>query len=232
MARKRRIRDAGLLRHVMSRGNGRMQIFLDQGDYRKFLFVLSDVFESYQVECWAYCLMPNHYHLVLRNQQRNLAEAMRDLNSEYAFWWNLTHQKVGHVFQGRYRDQIVQRESYLMNLVRYVAMNPVRARLVDEPEAWRWSSHGCTAGLQSNPGFVQVDEVLRQFGDDHREVLRQRYVRHVRSVPGSEDIDEDRFRSKERVLGDRAFKLSILGEQDALHDIVRSRPATAVAVNC
>src|SRR5688572_828803 len=129
MSRKKRIRDAGLLRHVMSRGNGRMQIFLDEGDYRKFLFVLAYVLESYQVECWAFCLMPNHYHLLLRNQQRNLAEAMRDLNGEYGFWWNANHQRVGHVFQRRYKDQIVQREGYFLNLVRYVAVNPVRAKL-------------------------------------------------------------------------------------------------------
>jgi putative transposase len=230
MARKKRIREAGLLRHVMARGNGRMRIFLDDGDYRKFLFILRDVLETYHVECWAGCVMPNHFHLVLRNQQRNLSEAMQHLNGEYGFWWNVKHRRVGHVFQGRYKDQIVQREGYFLNLVRYVAMNPVRANLVQDPAAWPWSTHACTAGLRPNPGFVCVDEVLRQFGDDDPSILRQRYVRYVLSQPGRDDVDIDEFRSRARVLGDRAFKRSILGEQDAIREIVRARTATTVAI--
>jgi putative transposase len=230
MARKKRIRDAGLLRHVVARGNGKMQIFLDQADYRKFVWVLSDILETYQVECWAYCLMPNHYHLVIRNQQRNLSDAIRHLNGEYGLWWNLTHQRVGHVFQGRFKDQIVQRERYLLNLVRYVAMNPVRARLVGHPAAWPWSSYRCTAGLQAIPHFVYVDEVLAHFGDGDAAVLRDRYARHVLSLPDTEDVVTDLFRSKERILGDRSFTLGILGERDATLHTAESTPVTSVAI--
>jgi putative transposase len=219
MARKKRIRDAGLLRHVMSRGNGRMQIFLNGADYRKFLFILSDVLETYQVECWDFCLMPNHYHLVIRNQQRNLSEAIRHLNGEYGFWWNATHRRVGHVFQGRYKDQIVQRERYLLTLLRYVAMNPVRARLVEDPAEWTWGSYRCIAGLCPNPGFVYVEDVLRQFGDDNPAVLREHYIRHVLEQPGSEDAEVEQFRSREQILGDRAFKRSIVGELEPPREI-------------
>lgn len=213
----------------MSRGNGRMRIFLDDADYRKFLFVLSDVLEQYQVECWAFCLMPNHYHLVLRNQQPNLSEAIQHLNGEYALWWNGSHQRVGHVFQGRFKDQIVQREGYLLSLVRYVALNPVRASLVEHPQEWPWSSYRCTAGLHPNPGFVVVEEVLRQFGDDEPASLRKSYVRHIVSSVDDEQVDIDRFRSRETVLGDRAFKRSILGETNAPSHIVHAPSATMVA---
>src|SRR5260370_24174472 len=104
MARHNRIKDAGLLRHVMSRGNGKMQVFLDDIDYRKFLYIFADVLDTYDVECSDFCVMPNHYHLALKNRRPNLSEAMQHLNGEYAMWWNGRHGRVGHVFQGRFKD--------------------------------------------------------------------------------------------------------------------------------
>src|SRR6185436_7824235 len=151
MARYKRIREPGLIHHVMSRGNGRMKIFLDDVDYRKFLYVLGDILDLYDVDCWDACVMPNHYHLAVMNRRPNLPEAMQHLNGEYAIWWNARHANVGHTFQGRYKDQIVQREGYLLNLVRYIALNPVRAGLVKSPEQWPWSAYRCTAGIASNP---------------------------------------------------------------------------------
>src|ERR1041384_7012400 len=99
MARCRRIQDPELIRHVMSRGNGRMRTFLDDRDYRTFLRILADVVTFFDVECWDYCVMPNHYHLTLFPRKRNLSEAMRHLNSVYAMWWNGAHGNVGHVWQ-------------------------------------------------------------------------------------------------------------------------------------
>ena len=108
-----------------------MTVFLDDIDYRHFVFLLGDVIEEFGIQCWNYCLMPNHYHLTLQPGRPNLSEAMRRLNGNYALWWNRRHQRVGHVFQGRFKDQIVDRESYLFAVTRYVLMNPVRAsRLV------------------------------------------------------------------------------------------------------
>ena len=214
MSRHKRIQTPGLLRHVMSRGNGRMRIFLDDADYRKFLFVLGDVVDTFGVECWDYCLMPNHYHLALCPQKPNLSIAIRQLNSVYAMWWNAAHSTVGHVFQGRFKDQIVQREGYLPALCRYIALNPVRARLVDDPADWPWSSYRSTAGLCANPGFLLSEPVLSQFGDGDVAVLRRLYTRHVLELPPEAHMDE-RMRSKERVLGDRGFKLQILGDGPA-----------------
>jgi REP element-mobilizing transposase RayT len=195
----------------MSRGNARMQIFLDEADYRKFFYVLGDVLDAYEVECWDFCAMPNHYHLALRNTRRNLSEALRHLNGEYATWWNSEHKKVGHVFQGRFKDQIVQREGYLLSLVRYIALNPVRAGLVQRPDAWPWSSYRYTAGLCHPPSFLAWQQILDQFGEDDLQTSRARYVRHVLSLSMDENVHDEHFRSRRRVIGDAAFKRSILG---------------------
>jgi REP element-mobilizing transposase RayT len=193
----------------MARGNGRMSIFLDDADYRQFVYLLGDVVEDHGVECVNYCVMPNHYHATLRPTRPNLSEALRRLNSRYAQWWNKRHERVGHVFQGRFKDQIVQQEGYLLALCRYVAMNPVRARLVERPEDWEWSSYGGTAGLRPTPSFVAVDSVLRQFGSGEHRQLQTRYAEHVLGSPPEMLCTEDRIRSNERILGDWPFKHSL-----------------------
>jgi putative transposase len=214
MARHKRIQTPGLLRHVMSRGNGRMRIFLDDADYRKFLYILGDVVDTFDIECWDFCLMPNHYHLALYPREANISRAIQTLNGDYGTWWNKTHSMIGHVFQGRFKAQIVQREGYLRALCRYIARNPVRAKLVDDPADWRWSSYATTVGLAANPGFLSSDAILDQFGDDEVTVLRELYRQHVLAPPWEGDM-EDRLRSRERVLGDRAFKRQVLGSEPA-----------------
>jgi putative transposase len=210
MPRYKRIRDPGLLHHVMARGNGRMQIFLDTTDYRKFLWILTDVFDVYDVDCWDMCVMPNHYHLTVMNNEPNLSRAMQHLNGEYATWWNARHQKVGHTFQGRYKDQIIQSERYLSNLTRYIALNPVRAGLVKSPELWLWNGYRCTAGVAPNPGCLRPDLLLAQFGGADVDVARATYVRHVLE-PLEDDNDRYReFRSRKRIVGDRQFKQRLL----------------------
>ena len=198
----------------MSRGNGRMRIFLDNADYRKFLFILGDVVDEFDIECWDFCVMPNHYHLSLYPHKPNISRAIQALNGDYGTWWNKTHSTVGHVFQGRFKAQIVQREGYLRALCRYIARNPVRAKLVADPADWRWSSYATTVGLAANPGFLYSDPILNQFGDDDVTVLRKRYQQHVLAPQWEGDVD-DRLRSWERVLGDRAFKRQVLGDEPA-----------------
>jgi REP-associated tyrosine transposase len=206
MPRYKRIREPGFLHHVISRGNGRMPIFLDDVDYRKFLFILADVLDEYDADCWDACVMPNHYHLALMNRRPNLPEALQHLNGEYGTWWNLRHGRIGHVFQGRYKDQLVQAETYLLNLVRYIALNPVRAGLVKSPEQWPWSSFACLAGLAPNLGFLRPEPVLAAFGEGAPGTLRERYLRHVLGGLHQDCEAYKRFRSRQRVLGDRPFK--------------------------
>ena len=218
----------------MARGNGRMRIFLDDVDCRKFLFVLGDVADEFGVECCDYCVMPNHYHLSLRPRVPNLSEAIRQLNSVYAMWWNDVHATVGHVFQGRFKSQVVQREGYLLALCRYIALNPVRAGLVEQPEHWQWSSYRTMAGLCRNPGFLTTESVLGQFGDGDVALLRRSYREHIVAVLPDEG-EMERLRSKERVVGDRAFKHEVFRQRAALEtvqttvdlsDAIRSAPTT------
>jgi putative transposase len=212
MARHKRILEPDLVRHVVSRGNGRMRIFLDDRDYRTFLRVLADVVVFFDVECWDYCLMPNHDHLALCPRKANLSNAMARLDSVYAMWWNAVHANVGHVFQGRFKAQIVQREGYLLALCRYIARNPVRAGLVEHPGAWEWSGYRALAGGR-NPGFLSDELMLSQFGGSDLAQARARYVNHVNGIPPETDEIEDRLRSKEPVIGDPQFKTQVMRDR-------------------
>jgi putative transposase len=191
----------------MSRGNGRMPIFLDDRDYRQFVHLLGEVVLEFGLQCWNYCIMPNHYHVTLQPDRPNLSEAVRWLNATYAGWWNNRHVRVGHVFQGRFKDQIVDRDSYLVTLSRYVVMNPVRANLVERPEDWPWSSYRATVASGPAPAFLATTSTLRLFGSDEDEdaILRSRFTGFVASQPDDASL-VDRIRSSERVLGSRAFK--------------------------
>ena len=189
-----------------------MKIFLDEIDFRKFLFILSDVLDVYDVECWDYCVMPNHFHLTLRNRLPNLSKTMQHLNGEYATWWNARHQRVGHVFQGRYKDQVVQKEGYLATLFQYVALNPVRANLVSAPEQWPWSAYASLAGLAPNPGFLVSDLALAEFGTESPRVRRKRYIARVLGKWDDEDRIVKLLRSRRRVVGDASFKRMLLEE--------------------
>ena len=130
MARPLRIEFAGALYHVTSRGDRREDIFVEDADREAFLQGLSEICQRFGVTCHAYCLMTNHYHLVLETVQANLARALRQLNGVYTQRFNRRHSRVGHVFQGRYKAILVDRDAYYLELVRYVLLNPVRARLV------------------------------------------------------------------------------------------------------
>lgn len=188
-----------------------MTIFLDDTDYRQFVYLLGEVSEEYRIECWNYCVMPNHYHATLCPSRPNLSAAIRRLNGAYAQWWNRRHGRVGHVFQGRFKDQIVQREGYLLALFRYVAMNPVRAQLCDQPEKWAWSSYAAIVGIRDAPAFLAVTATLRQFGEDDSRILRARFAGFVLAAP-DDAAAVDRIRSNERILGERGFKEAVLGD--------------------
>jgi REP element-mobilizing transposase RayT len=185
--------------------------------------VLREVVEEFDIECWNYCVMPNHYHATLRPTLPNLSEALQRLNSDYAKWWNVRHQRVGHVFQGRFKDQIVQCDRYLLALCRYVALNPVRAGLAQRPEEWPWSSYAATVGLTSQPTFVLIGETLRQFGDGDLDALQARFAEFVE---GSDGLAVDtRIRSSVRILGDKEFRTSVGAlDTDGLTRLVGSSP--------
>jgi putative transposase len=185
-----------------------MRIYEDDRDYRYFLALMGNVLHDFNVECWNYCLMPNHYHLTVRPREPNLSIVMQRLNGIYAQWWNRQHDHVGHVFQGRYKAQIVGSDEYLRCLCGYVARNPRRAELVARPEDWPWSSYAAIVGLKPAPAFLNVAATLQQFGPGNDTTLLQARFRDFVFGDPDEAI-EDRLRSTEQIIGDNTFKASL-----------------------
>ena len=179
MARPLRIEYPGAIYHITSRGNARLPVFDDDRDREGFLIILEDVVKRYNWLCHAYCLMGNHYHLVVETVDGNLSLGMRYLNGVYTQRFNRRHDRVGHVFQGRFKSVLVEQESYLLALCRYVVLNPVRAGIVRHPAGYRWSSYKATAGLLKPAPFLAVNWILSQFGKRRREAQKA-YRRFVR----------------------------------------------------
>jgi len=152
------------LYHVFSRGNNRAPIYHDEIDYAAFLRRFSGVVERRKWLCHGFCLMPNHYHLFIETPEPNLAAGMHVLNLTHARHINWRHRRVGHVFQGPYRHRLVTREAYLVELCRYIALNPVRAKLVEDPADWPWSSYRALAGLEPPPPYLAVNRVWSFLG--------------------------------------------------------------------
>jgi REP element-mobilizing transposase RayT len=163
MARPLRLEFAGALYHLSARGDRQEPIFLNDSDRRSFLDLLGKEVKQQGWICYAYCLMGNHYHLLVETPQPNLVRGMRRLNGVYTQVFNRRRKKPGHVFQGRYKSILVDKENYLLELCRYLVLNPVRAKLVKGPEEWIWSSYPATAGLVKGPPWLAVEEVLGLF---------------------------------------------------------------------
>jgi REP element-mobilizing transposase RayT len=178
MARPLRIEFAGALYHVTSRGNERRQIFFTDDDRSVFLGILGEVIARFGWLSHAYCLMSNHYHLLVETPNANLSQGMRHLNGVYTQYVNRTHRRVGHLFQGRFKGILVEKESYLLELARYVVLNPVRAGMVGDAGEWPWSSYRGTVGAEIAPPFLTTDWLLSAFGTD-RATATQRYARFV-----------------------------------------------------
>lgn len=163
MTRPLRIEYPGAVYHVTSRGNAQQDIFLDDEDRNAFLGVLAQAVARFNWLCHAYCLMSNHYHLLIETIDATLARGMHHLNGVYTQRFNQRHSRAGHVFQGRYTAILVEKEAHLLELARYVVLNPVRAKMVRSCKGWHWSSYRATAGLEPAPSFLTTDWILSQF---------------------------------------------------------------------
>ncbi len=202
MARQVRLEFEGALYHVTARGNGRHAIYKDDRDRIRFLELLARESTQQHWRCYAYCLMDNHYHLLLETPEPNLSRGMRRLNGVYTQTMNRRHHRVGHLLQGRFKSILVDKESYLLELCRYIVLNPVRAKAVAKPEEWPWSSYAATAGRRRAPDWLAVPEVLGLFGKSER-VAQLAYRQFVR-----EGMGQPSPWSQERgqiFLGDEAF---------------------------
>ena len=158
---------AGGTYHVVSRGNRKEAIFLTDGDRELFLELTSRVARKRKWLVHAYCLMPNHYHLLLETPSPDLSAGMQEINGAYGAWFNRLHGLVGHLFQGRFKAFAVESDGHLLHLTRYIARNPVRARLCSAPGDWRWSSFSETIGTRHRRS-LSSENVLGFFGDDPR----------------------------------------------------------------
>ncbi len=184
MSRPLRLEFAGALYHVTARGNDKKPIYLEDVDFELFLALLSEVCQRFNWVIHAYCLMTNHYHLLVETPDGNLSRGMRHLNGVYTQRFNSRHERVGHLFQGRYKAILVDKDSYLLELCRYVVLNPVRAKMVDKPEDWRWSSYLVTIGQQTGFPGLASDALLLQFGEQRNRAIErfQEFISQGRGV--------------------------------------------------
>jgi len=180
MARPLRLQFRGALYHALARGNEKSAIFLNDDDCGIFLELLNRVASRHRWRLWAHCLMPNHYHLLVETMEPTLARGMRDLNGSYAQLFNRSHDRVGHLFQGRYKSLLVDREAYLLEVARYIVLNPVRARLCSAPGDWRWSSYRASMETAVDGPALAAAELLALFSSNRAEA-RRRYATFVAS---------------------------------------------------
>lgn len=178
MTRPLRIEFEGALYHVMSRGNAKQNIFIEDHDREKFLSFLGSTITKMEWICHGYCLMPNHYHLIIETPRANLSKGMAVLNGSYTQSFNRRHNKVGHVFQGRFKSILVEKNTYLKELIRYVALNPVRSGLVKRAEDFKWNSYRAIAGIDPRPEWLNVDWSLSCFASSKKKA-RKEYAEFV-----------------------------------------------------
>jgi putative transposase len=201
MARPLRIEYAGAVYHITSRGNEKKAVFKSDQDRANFLNTLQHVNKRYNWICHAYCLMDNHYHILIETPDGNLALGMRQLNGVYTQLFNKLHGRAGHLFQGRYKSILIQKDSHLLEVCRYVVLNPVRAKMVAAPGEWKWSSYRATAGRESGHPCLTAAWVLGQFSGK-RAAAEKKYREFVGWGIGKSIWHEVRGQA---VLGEQEF---------------------------
>ncbi len=176
---------AGALYHVTSRGDRQEDIYRDDEDREEWLAVLIQVCKRFNWVLYAWCQMTNHYHLLVKTVDGHLSRGMRQLNGVYTQRFNRRHGEVGHLSQGRYKAILVQKESYLLELTRYVVLNPLRARMVEKLDEWPWSSYPATIGLTKAPEWLDTDWLLNQFRRHRTSAISayRRFVMEGKGIP-------------------------------------------------
>lgn len=202
MARPLRIEFAGALYHITSRGDRREDIYFDDEDRENWLHTLAQVCDRFNWVVHAYCQMSNHYHLLVETVDGNLSRGMRQLNGQYTQQVNRRYGLSGHLYQGRYKAILIQKEAYLLELSRYVVLNPVRAGMVKKPENWPWSSYRAHLDLVPCPSWLDGDWLLSQFGKRRSSTKAkfQAFVSKGRGCPSP--LDQTRH---QLLLGDDGF---------------------------
>jgi putative transposase len=227
MVRKPRIHFPGALYHVISRGNQRQDIFLDDKDLTAYLSYLSEYKTRYGFQLYAYALMRNHFHLLLEVNGIPLSRIMQSLLFRYTRYFNRRYGKVGHLFQGRYRAILCDKDVYLLELVRYIHLNAVRAKVVKEPERYLWTGHLSYLG-KGKEGLIDEAFVLSQFGEK-KFVARRKYQQFI--LEGLQSGHEKKYYEvkDQRYLGEQSFIEGIEGEKRDRENVVYDIPIEVIA---
>jgi REP-associated tyrosine transposase len=205
MGRPLRIEYPGAFYHVTARGNEQREIYKSVADRERFLGYLASATERYGAVVHVWCLMTNHYHLLMETPDGNLSRIMRHINGAYTNYFNTKRRRAGHLFQGRYKAILVDRDAYALELSRYIHLNPVRAGMCLRPEEYAWSSYRNYVGQQAAPGWLRREEVLGHFGGDEK-----RYQRFV----------EEGLKGEVASPLDEALASTILGGEKFVQEII------------
>jgi putative transposase len=210
MARKPRIEFEGALYHVITRGNQKQRIFRGTEDYERYLKILGDYKTRYDFALYAYVLMRSHVHLLMETKEAPLSRILQGINQSYTMYFNRRYATVGHLFQGRYKAILCDRDSYLLSLVKYIHMNPVRAGVAKTLDAYPWSSHESYVWETKAGGMVDTELVLKMFSEDlkkarrpYREYMGQKEVLRREEVYATVD---------QRILGDEGFVEKVIAK--------------------
>ena len=216
MARPLRLELAGGLYHITSRGDRREDIYDDDEDRLTWLDIMANVCERFNWRCHAYCLMDNHYYLIVETPETNLSKGMRQLNGVYTQYVNRKNARSGHVFQGRYKAILVEKDAYLLELSRYVVLNPLRAGMVKNIGDWKWSSYHAMIGQKPAQIWLETDWILGQFGKQRKRTIAK-YINFVREGVGLPSIWEDT--QKQIFLGTDKFVNRLQRKIDKLKNL-------------
>lgn len=226
MARKPRIQFEGAFYHVITRGNQRQKIFRDEEDYRRYLEILARYKDLYKYRLYAYVFMNNHVHLLIETSKTPLSKILQGINQSYTARFNKRYKTVGHLLQGRYKAILCDRDSYLLSLVKYIHLNPVRARLIKNPEEYPWSSHRAYI-KPVRRSIVDEQQVLRMFSEDKGRARRlyQAYI-----IDGIAVKKEDIYSTiDKRILGDERFAETVMGKCEASIELGRKEKEYTLA---
>ncbi len=203
MPRKQRIEYEGAFYHVITRGNQKQAIFKQDEDFQKYLKILTCYKERYNYHIYSYVLMKNHVHLIIETKHTLLSKIMQGINQSYTMYFNRKYETVGHLFQGRYKAILCDKDKYLLSLLKYIHENPIRAKLVKSISEYPWSSHRIYEKKESDDTLVDTDQVLRMFSEDNTKA-RQLYMAYIGE---KEMIAKETVYSTvdQRVLGDEHF---------------------------
>jgi len=212
MPRKPRIEFSGAFYHVIVRGNQKQRVFKDSADYQKYLLTLTVYKNRTKSRIYAYVLMSNHVHLLIETHDIPLSKVMQGINQTYTQYFNRRYRTVGHLFQGRYKAILCDRDAYLLGLVKYIHQNPLRAKIAERLDVYPWSSHHAYTGRNNPLGLVDADQVLRMFSENKTRA-RMKYREFMAEKDGYER-NEVYAAVDQRLKGDENFVERVLAEHE------------------